>query len=244
MSARAADAKWPKRIAPLTPEQARISDDFMKYWHEVLPQRFGVVDRFNHRYVVDHAPPTFSRTLEIGAGLGEHLDYERLTDAQRAEYYAVDIRDNMTAEIRRRFPGVHAVVGDCQKRLDFPDGYFDRVVAIHVLEHLPDLPAAVRELYRLCDRATGTLSIVIPCEGSLAYGLARRISAQRVFERRYRQPYRWFIEREHLNVPGEVFEELDPYFERTSARYFPLVVPLQFCNLCIGATFAPRSMPP
>jgi SAM-dependent methyltransferase len=235
--------KWPKQFPPLTPEQARVSDDFMKHWHEVLPRRFGIVDRFNHRYVVDHAPREFRRTLEIGAGLGEHLEYERLTEAQWSEYYAVDIRDNMTAEIRRRFPRVKSVVGDCQRQLDFPDGYFDRIIAIHVLEHLPDLPAAVRELYRLCDRDKGTLSIVIPCEGSLAYGLARRMSAQRVFEKRYKQPYRWFIEREHLNVPAEIFEELEPYFERRSATYFPLPVPAQFCNLCIGATLVPRSAP-
>jgi len=235
--------KWPKRIPPLTAEQARISDDFMKYWHEVLPRRFGVVDRFNHRYAVEHAPASFRRTLEIGAGLGEHLEYERLTDAQWTEYYAVDIRDNMAAEIRRRFPRVKAVVGDCQGRLDFADRFFDRIVAIHVLEHLPDLPAAIRELYRLCDRTRGTLSIVIPCEGSLAYGLARRISAQREFERRYRQSYRWFIEREHINVPEEIFEELDPYFERRSAEYFPVPLPAQFCNLCIGATYAPRAQP-
>ena len=84
---------------------------------------------------------------------------------------------------------------------------------------------------------------MIPCEGSLAYGLARRISAQRVFERRYGQPYRWFIEREHLNVPDEIFEELDPYFERRSTRYFPLIVPLQTCNLCIGAMLRPRKTP-
>jgi len=232
--------KWPKRFDPLTPEQARISDDFMKYWHEVLPRRFGAVDRFNHRYVVDHAPASFRRTLEIGAGLGEHLEYERLTDAQRAEYYAVDIRENMVAEIRRRFPAVHAVVGDCQQRLDFADGFFDRVIAIHVLEHLPDLPAAVRELHRVCDGEAGTLSIVIPCEGSFAYSLARRISAQHEFERRYGQPYRWFIEREHVNVPDEIFEELDRYFERRSTRYFPLAIPAQACNLCIGATYAPR----
>ena len=34
----AAVSKWPKTFPPLTPEQKRISDDFMKYWHEVLPK--------------------------------------------------------------------------------------------------------------------------------------------------------------------------------------------------------------
>lgn len=63
----------------------------------------------------------------------------------------------MAAEILRRFPNVQTVVGDCQKKMDFPDGYFDRYVAIHVVEHLPDLPAAIREAWRLLNKQTGRM---------------------------------------------------------------------------------------
>ncbi|MGO4567298.1 class I SAM-dependent methyltransferase [Rhizobium sp. 2YAF20] len=233
-------AKWPKVFPPLTPEQRVISDDFMKHWHDVLPAKYGIVDEFNHNYVVKHAPANFRRTLEIGAGSGEHMNYEKLSNEQTRNYVAVDIRDNMVAELRKKFPAIQSVVGDCQKHMGFEDGYFDRVLAIHVLEHLPNLPEAVKEMYRLCDKDDGSVSIVIPCEGSLAYSLARRISAQRVFERRYKQPYRWFIEREHINLPEEIFEELSKYFIVVSSTYFPIPVNLKFCNLCIGATFKPK----
>lgn len=232
--------KWPKRFPPLTAEQQTISNDFMQYWHEVLPHRFGIVDEFNHRYVVKTAPDNFLRTLEVGSGIGEHLKYEQLDARQKANYVAVDIRENMVAESRKLFPEIKAVVGDCQQRMDFEDGHFDRILAIHVLEHLPNLPAAVREMYRLCDKERGVLSIVIPCEGSFAYSLARKISAQRIFEKRYKQSYRWFIEREHINVPGEIFEELAPYFSVDASSYFPLPIKMKFCNLCIGATLTPR----
>jgi len=120
-----------------------------------------------------------------------------------------------------------------------PDGTFDRVVAVHVLEHLPDLPRAVAELHRVCAPG-GVLQAVIPCEGGLAYGLARRISAQRIFERRYRQPYRWFIEREHVNRPGEILEVLSERFEVTHRAFFPLLVPVVTVNLCLGLTLRPR----
>lgn len=241
MPAKLSSSKWPKRFEPLTPEQERISNDFMQYWHEVLPKRYGIVDEFNHRYAVRNAPRGFARTLEVGAGIGEHLEYESLTPEQESSYVAVDIRENMVARIKERFPRITAVVGDCQARLEFADGHFDRVLAIHVLEHLPDLPAAVRELHRVCDRGRGVLSIVIPCEGSMAYTLARRISAQRIFEKRYKQPYRWLIEREHINRPHEVFEELAPYFEMKHSSFFPIPLKVEFCNLCIGATFRPKT---
>jgi SAM-dependent methyltransferase len=234
-------SKWPKLFPPLTDEQKRISDDFMQHWHEVLPRRFGLVERFNHGYPVRHAPASFLRTLEIGAGLGEHLEHEKLTAEQEQNYYAVELRPNMTAALQSRFPRIRAITGDCQQNLDFPDGFFDRILAIHVLEHLPNLPAAVREMYRLCDKSAGVFTVVIPCEGSLAYTMARKISAQRIFEKRYNQSYKWFIEREHINRPHEILEELRPYFEVEQRSFFPLPLPMIWCNLVIGFTLRPRT---
>jgi SAM-dependent methyltransferase len=234
---------WPKVIPPLTPDQQAISDDFMRYWHEVLPKRFGLVEAFNHGHPVTNAPAEFLRTLEIGAGLGTHLEYERLTPDQERNYVSLDFRPNMVEKLKQRYPGVQTLVADCQERLDFVDGYFDRILAIHVLEHLPNLPAAVRELRRLCDSNRGILSVVIPCEGGLAYSMARKVSAQRYFEKRYKQSYRWFIEREHINRPHEIFQELDHEFSCTQKTWFPLHLPSVSLNLCIGMTLRPRPIP-
>ena len=52
---------WPKNLAPLSEEQRRISDDFMKYWHEVLPKKYSVIDKFNHSYAVRASAGAFSR---------------------------------------------------------------------------------------------------------------------------------------------------------------------------------------
>ncbi len=233
-------SKWPKKLPQLTAERQAISNDFMQYWHEVLPRRYKIVDEFNHRYVVKATPKNFLRTLEVGAGNGEHLKYEQLTQAQKAQYVAVDILESMLLKLRKQFPDIRTIVGDCQEHLDFDDGYFDRILAIHVLEHLPNLPAAVKELHRLCDKQRGVLLAVIPCEGSLAYSIARKISAQRIFEERYKQSYRWFIEREHINRPHEIFQELAPFFSISSVTYFPIPLKVKFCNLCIGLTLKPK----
>jgi SAM-dependent methyltransferase len=239
-AARVRGDKWPKTFPPLTPDQEAIRDDFMCYWHEVLPKKYRAIERFNHGYVVAHAPTSFRRTLEIGAGLGEHLAYERLTPAQRAEYVALELRPAMVAGLSGHHPDIQARVGDCETRLDFPDGHFERVLAVHVLEHLRNLPAAVREVHRVCDKKAGLFQVVIPCEGGLAYSLARRVSAQSIFEKRYGQPYGWFIEREHVSQPHEILEELAECFTVEHRAFFPLRVPLVQLNLCIGLTLRPR----
>jgi SAM-dependent methyltransferase len=214
----------------------------MKLWHEVLPQRYGMIERFNHNFPVKHSVPGFRTTLEIGAGLGEHLHYERLSPEQESNYYCNEYRENMAAEIRRRFPRVKTVVGDCQQRMEFADGFFDRVIAVHVLEHLPNLPACIREVYRLLN-PQGRFLIVIPTEGSPAYTLARKISAERVYRKHIGGDYSWFYKREHINLPHEIQAELAPYFTIEARSFFPLLVPFTFCNLCIGLALKPRPTP-
>ena len=239
-------AKWPKLLPPLSPEQQQRNNEFMRIWHEELARRsrYGLVERFNHSFPVRHSRPGFRTTLEIGAGLGEHLEYEKLTPEQERNYYCNEYRENMAAGIRRRFPNVRTIVGDCQQRLDFPDGFFDRYIAVHVLEHLPDLPAAVREAHRLLNKQTGQLLVVLPTEGSPAYSLARKLSAERVWYRHFTAPYVEFYGREHINLIPEVLAELAPYFTIEHRSCFPLpFLPFHFCNLCIGYVLKPRAQP-
>jgi SAM-dependent methyltransferase len=227
---------WPKTVPQLSAEQERIRDDFMRHWHEVLPNRYSLLERFNHGYAARSAIAGH-KTLEIGAGLGEHLAFEPYQDE---DYCAVELRREMAEAIKRKYPRVQTIVGDCQQRLTLEDASFDRALAIHVLEHLPDLPSAVTELRRVL-KSDGRLIAVIPCEGGLAYWLARRISAQRIFERRYKVSYGWFIRSEHINVPSEIIAELLEHFEILERRYFPLRVPITAANLVIGLTMRPRS---
>ena len=125
-------AKWPKVLPPMTREQQRISDAFMKLWLEQLPRRFGLIETFNHSFPVKLSRPGFKTTIEIGAGLGEHVRYEKLTPEQEGQYYAVELRESMASEIRNRFPKLNVISGDCQTRLDFEEGFFDRYIAVQI----------------------------------------------------------------------------------------------------------------
>jgi SAM-dependent methyltransferase len=208
----------------------------MARWLEYLPQRGGFLERFNHGYPA-RAGADAQRTLEIGAGLGAHLEFE---DVERQEYYAVELREELAESLSERFPAVTTLVADCQKRLPFADGFFDRVLAIHVLEHLPDLPAALEEVARVL-APDGRFVAVIPCEGGAVYSLARHLTSQRLFEREFGRDYDWFIKYEHINLPWEITSECQKRFRVADSRYFPLRIPSVTVNLVIGLTMRPRA---
>lgn len=231
---------WPKKIPVLTKEQKLISDDWMKYWHEIMPKKYGIFAKFNHSYVVKNAPKNFLKTLEIGCGDGEHLSFEKLTPLQRKNYIGVDIRKNMIAAFKKNCPDVKALLADCQKKLPFDDSSFDRVLAIHVLEHLPNLPIAIEELHRVCKKNNSVLSVVLPCEGGFIYSLGRKFTSERIFKKRYKMSYKWHIQSEHINTIEEVFEELRKYFVIQFSEYYPFKVKILSINLVIGLTLVPK----
>ena len=226
------EKKWPKTPVLLTEDEKKIKNQFMVQWHEILPNKYALIERFNHfNGFKREGVSRTCRILEIGAGLGAHMEFE---DTINNDYHALELRPDMAERAQRRFPAAKVLVGDIQKPIDLPEGSFDRIIAVHVLEHLPDLPEALRRI-KLLLKPTGFCEFIIPCEGSLAYSLARRISAKRVFEKTYKISYEKFIKSEHINTCKEILEELDVAgFYTTWKRYFPFRIPLIFCNLVIG----------
>jgi SAM-dependent methyltransferase len=222
--------KWPKVMPSLTAEQQVIRDDFMQaHLEDVQHKWYGFVEHFNQGFPLKTFFPG-CKTLEIGAGLGSHLKWE---DYQKQYYHAIELRQNLCDHLMASFPGVEARMGDCQKSLPYENDFFDRVLAIHVLEHLPDLPSALREVFRVLKK-DGIFSVVIPCEGSWATRIARNISARPHFEKKYNQSYDWFIACEHINMPYEILEEMDQMFEIVHQQYYPLPIPIINLNLFIG----------
>lgn len=234
------DKKWPKKLPKLTKKQQQIKDDFFQQWLDELPKKFGIVEIFNQNYPAkafqkDQKKKKFWRTLEIGGGIGSHIPYENM---ECQSYTILEIRKHLIALLKEKYPNVNAIAGDCQQRYADKNS-FDRVIAIHVLEHLPNLPEAIKQMHQVLTRG-GVVHVVIPCEGSLAYQICRKISAERLFHKLYHMDYSWFIQSEHVNLPGEIIEEIEKYFVIRHKRYFPIPLPFQFCNIAIGMTLYPR----
>ena len=229
---------FPKVITEISEKDKIIFDDFMKVWLEELntKKRFNLIENFNHNYSAkSHLLYNFKKkinTLELGCGIGTHLNYENL---ENQNYFVVDKRKNMLDVLKTKFNKISIIESDIQKKMNFSNEYFDRINAIHVLEHLPDLPSCIDEVYRLLNK-DGIFQVVIPCDPGILYEICRNISAKRIFEKKYKRNYDDFIKREHINVPKEILGIINEKFQIIDQNYFPFKIPFININLCLGIT--------
>ena len=94
--------------------------------------------------------PVGCRVLDVGCGPGSHL---ALLDEVRS--VGVDLSLGMVREARAHAP---AGVADAA-HLPFADRGFDRVLALHMLYHCPDIAATVTELRRVLDPSGALLAV-------------------------------------------------------------------------------------
>ncbi len=113
--------------------------------------------------VYEMLPPnatTAEKVLDIGCGPG--ITAEDLV-GKGFEFYGVDIAEKMIHECRKNFShlkGAHFSVGSIEKS-DFPDGYFDHIICMGVVEYIGDDVTAIKEMARLL-KTGGTAIITLP----------------------------------------------------------------------------------
>ncbi len=132
---------------------------------EYLEHQLGHVDVERDYVLSDWIPRLFTHykeylvgpLLDIGTRNGVFLD--ELENAG-IEAHGLEITD--IAKLAQA-AGRKVIQGDIQKRTTYPDKYFKSVVMSHVLEHLTDPEAAMREVQRILD---GYLIIIVPIQGT------------------------------------------------------------------------------
>jgi ubiquinone/menaquinone biosynthesis C-methylase UbiE len=100
-----------------------------------------VIARMRFRAAYPHIRPG-SRVCDLGCGLeAAFLDY-----ASDRIAMGVGLDDQVADGVQGRLKRVR---GDLREPLPFPDGHFDHVVMLAVLEHLTEPEKVVREAYRV-----------------------------------------------------------------------------------------------
>lgn len=129
-----------------------------------LLSKFNEVEKFHwwwagrQELIKDLLLPENPKTiLDIGCGTGETLSFLK-TVFPKAKLYGVDVSNQAVKYTKDR--GHSAKVSDAL-RLPFPDGTFDAVLLLDVIEHIKDDAAVIKEAKRVL-KIGGMIIVTVP----------------------------------------------------------------------------------
>lgn len=165
----------------------------------------------------------FGNVLEVGAGTGKHLQFVRHTFDM---YTLTDINPRMLdvaqQVLLRNSPNTLRFEIQTGTSLTYPDNTFDRLIAIHVLEHIYQPHLALREWRRVIKHG-GVLSILIPTDPGIAWRLGRHLGPRRNAIARGIS-YDYIIAREHVNSCNNLVALLQHYYPEAKETWWPFPI--------------------
>jgi hypothetical protein len=170
----------------------------------------AALERWMHRKV---AGLRGGRTLELGAGTLNHLQYEPAMEYDIVEPLPALYRDSA---------GRNRVVRFYKCIFDIPDqALYRRIISVAVLEHVEDLPRIVARSGLLL-APDGAFQAGIPAEGGLLWSLAWRMTTGIAYRMRTGLPYAPVMRHEHLSTAVEIISIVRYCFRSVVLSWFPL----------------------
>ena len=169
--------------------------------------------------------------LEVGAGSGHHLPY---VSKDFQQYVMTDVSEEMLNIARKKFcaeVSSDSLVIEKQDAtsLNYPDDSFDRLIATHVLEHLPN-PVSVLSEWNRVVRPDGIISIVLPCDPGFFWRLGRHLGPRRNAEK-LGLAYDYLQAAEHINSIFNLVVFIQHHFEFLDELWYPTRIHAPDLNL-------------
>jgi len=213
-------------------------DEYLERWTKIYDDLnysnrslSNVLLRKSHAWLEEMFRPDdfFARVVEVGSGAGEHLEFVR----HRFDQYVItDATPGMLERARTKWAGDRRKIDFRQEdacKLSFPDDSFDRLIATHVLEHLPEPHRVLREWTRVL-KDGGALSLVLPCDPGLMWRAGRMLGPRKQAERAGLE-YDYWMAREHINSISNLVTFVRYYFPNYHESWRPFLIPSVDLNL-------------
>jgi hypothetical protein len=155
---------------------------------------------------------TTAKTLELGAGTLNQLDYEPSV----ANYDIVEPFSDLYRSSKRlhRIKHIFSDIADIPATMRY-----DRITSIAALEHICHLPKLIAHSGTLLNK-NGTFRASIPSEGTLLWTLGWKLTTGLEFRLKHGLDYGALMRHEHVNTAREIEEVLHYFFDNMACKVF------------------------
>lgn len=168
-----------------------------------------------------HGKMFYARTLELGAGSGQHLDYVKHGFEQ---YLVTDLKKPVIREIYKFDKRIKTRAVNAEK-IPYPSSYFDRIVVTCLLHHVDQPEIALIEINRVLKK-NGSATIFLPCDPGLLLRIIRSVTSARKATKIGFEGYNLLNARDHRNHVSSLLRIIQFVFSNRKVRihYSPFYI--------------------
>tara|TARA_Y100000816_G_scaffold127179_2_gene89501 strand:+ start:295 stop:1029 length:735 start_codon:yes stop_codon:yes gene_type:complete len=198
--------KFPKKRPPLPNKIKKIFDKlYLKNRHSFLSQ---LSERWLHYIIKDRN--SNKRTLEIGAGTLNHLEYENLDKV----YDIIEPKKFLFKNnLNKKF--INKIYKNLKKCKNL---YYERIISCAVLEHHTNLPEFLY-LSSIKMNKKGYQSHSVPCEGYPTWDLTWFLINGIIFKIKYGYSFKHIMRHEHVNNLDEITDLIKFFYKNVRIKY-------------------------
>ena len=165
---------------------------------------------------------SYDSVLEIGGGVGEHLDFIR---HQYEKYVLTDIRKPVLNSTHAANSKIECLEANAEN-LPFADFTFDRVVVTCLLHHVEKPEKVLSEISRVL-KDDGVATIFLTCDPGMLVRFLRTLTTARMAKKSGFRGYKLMVARDHRNHVGSVLEMTKYVFKNRKVKisFFPFRFP-------------------
>lgn len=207
--------QYPKTRSVLEPEYQAIYVKHYKTNRDGDSAATGLaqkMERWMHYQVAkDVKNVTAPKTLEIGAGTLNHLQYETIREYDIVEPFT-ELFEHLPEreQVQSIYDSIHDIEGA---------EIYNRIVSIATFEHILDLPHVTARAATLL-KPDGSLRVAIPAEGSWLWKLGWTMTTGIEFRLAHNLRYATLMEHEHVNNYYEISSTLRYFFNNVKRTQF------------------------
>ena len=195
-----------------------LAGSFLQKSHLLLERTLPDIDELN-------------TVLEVGAGSGHHFPYVKKIFSK---YIMTDGSSEMLAIASEKYAsnissGLVVLEQQDATKLSYSDSSVDRLIATHVLEHLPNPVEVLIEWNRVV-RPGGIISIVLPCDPGILWRVGRHLGPRKNAQK-LGIAYDYLQASEHVNSIFNLKVFIQHHFEFLTESWYPAKVALPDLNL-------------